>query len=78
MASSIDTELVSAANKTRKKKREPIILPPGIALNTFGRVTNIREGPALSASLSPPENSKTAGIIIRPARKAITVSNISI
>ena len=56
IASSIDIELVSAANSTRKKNIVPIILPAGRALNTFGKVTNIRDGPDCSASLSPPEN----------------------
>ena len=46
--------------------------------NTFGRVTNIRLGPLPRASLLPPENTNTAGIIINPARKAIPVSKSSI
>ena len=44
---------------------------------TFGIVTNISDGPACKTSGSPPENAKTAGIIIRPAIIAIPVSNIS-
>ena len=44
---------------------------------TFGIVINIRDGPACSVSGSPPENAKTAGMIIRPAMIAIAVSKIS-
>ena len=38
---------------------------------------NINAGPACSVSGSPPENAKTAGIIISPAIIAIAVSNTS-
>ena len=46
--------------------------------NTLGRVMNISEGPAFSFSGSPLKKENTAGIIIRPARKAIAVSKTSI
>ena len=69
---------VIAARNTIKKNAVPIIVPPGIESNTLGSVTNISPGPCPSALSSPPEKAKTAGIIIRPARNAIPVSNISI
>ena len=70
-------ELVTAANSTNKKNTIPIAVPKPILAKTFGMVINIREGPACSVSGSPPENAKTAGIIIRPAMIAIAVSKIS-
>jgi len=53
------------------------MLPNDILANTFGIVINIKEGPAFSVSGFPPEKANTAGIIIKPARKAINVSIIS-
>ena len=54
----------------------PIHAPP-MEEKTFGRVTNIRAGPLLRAAASPPEKANTAGMIISPARIAISVSKIS-
>lgn len=71
-------EEVKAANNTGIKNTVPITPPIGIPLNTFGKVMNINPGPALSADLSPPENAKTPGITMSPARKAMPVSNSSI
>ena len=78
MVSIREMELVSAANRTRKKNAPPISCPPGIDRKTFGSVMNIRPGPAPIADSSPPEKTKTAGMIIRPARNAINVSKNSI
>ena len=78
MVSISEMEEVSAANSTRKKNRPPMNCPPGIDRKTFGRVMNIRPAPAPMADSSPPENTNTAGIIIRPARNAISVSKNSI
>ena len=45
-ASMTDMALVMAAKRTMAKKSAPITLPIGpIARKTFGRETNIREGP---------------------------------
>ena len=73
-----DIEDVRAASKTKIKNTAPIIFPPDIEAKTFGSVINISFGPALRASLFPPENAKTAGIIIIPEIKATAVSNSSI
>ena len=70
-------ELVTAANSTSTKNRIPTAVPNPMLANTFGIVINIRDGPACSVSGSPPENAKTAGMIIRPAIIAIAVSKIS-
>ena len=78
MVSIKEIDEVNAANKTKTKKTQPTISPNGILLNTFGKVTNIRPGPAFNADWSPPEKAKTEGIIIRPAKNAIPVSKISI
>ena len=43
-----EMEDVSAAKSTSRKKTVPITPPIGMLLNTFGRVMNIRLGPALS------------------------------
>ena len=69
---------VSAAKNTSRKKIVPITPPNFMLANTLGRVMNIRPGPAFNAERSPPENANTAGMIIRPARNAIPVSNNSI
>ena len=69
---------VSAAKKTRMKNSVPTNPPKGIDSNTRGRVMNMSPGPALILLGSPPLNATTAGIIIRPASKAIPVSKISI
>ena len=73
-----EIEEVSAANRTSRKKALPINPPNGMLANTFGSVINIKLGPALNCAWSPPEKTKTAGTIIRPAKKAIPVSKISI
>ena len=70
-------ELVTAANNTNRKNKIPTTVPNPIFANTFGIVMNISAGPACSVSGSPPENAKTAGIIISPAIIAIAVSNTS-
>ena len=62
---------VKAAKNTSRKKIVPIAPPNFMLANTFGSVMNISPGPALSAERSPPENANTAGMIIRPARKAM-------
>ena len=62
-----------------KKKLEKgmTILPKNpMDSNTLGKVINIRLGPEDIPSV--PRKTKTAGIIIIPARKAIAVSKISI
>ena len=69
---------VRAAKNTSMKKMVPMTPPNFILANTFGRVMNISPGPAFRAERSPPENANTAGIIIRPARNAMPVSNSSI
>ncbi len=76
-ASRIETEDVSAANRTITKKTIPINVPiPPMAPNTFGSVTNIRLGPADMPSV--PRNAYTVGTIIIPARNATSESKISI
>ena len=69
--------LVRAASSTRRKKVKPAIPPKPMLANTFGRVINIRDGPACRVSGAPPEKANTAGMIIRPASRAIAVSKIS-
>ena len=54
-------ELVTAANRTRRKNRIPVPVPNPMPANTFGSVMNMREGPAWRVSGSPPEKAKTAG-----------------
>ena len=66
---------VMAAKKTRMKKIRPIIVPPNISSNTLGKAINIIPAPGFCISIPAAE---TAGTIIRPARKAMPVSNISI
>ena len=73
-----EIEEVNAAKKTSRKKMAPRISPIGILLNTFGRVMNIREGPAFKFSKFPSEKMKTEGTIIRPAKNAKPVSKNSI
>ena len=70
-------ELVSAANSTSRKNRMPIGVPRPMESKTLGIVMNIRDGPAFSASGSPPENANTAGMIMSPAIMAMAVSKIS-
>ena len=67
---------VRAAKNTRMKNVAPMKPPAVMLLNTLGSVMNIRPGPAFRAS--GPMNENTAGIIIRPARNAIAVSNRAI
>lgn len=75
--SMMEIQEVRAANATMMKKTRPISAPARpIALNTFGRDTNIRLGP--EAMPSVPENTNTAGMIISPARNATPVSKNSI
>ena len=53
-ASKMETELVSAAKSTIKKKMEPKILPAKpISANTLGSATNISPGPALDKPSLP-------------------------
>ena len=47
-----------------------------MAANTLGREMNIKLGPALIPSV--PEKTKTAGMIMAPAKRATPVSKISI
>ena len=75
--SSKEIDDVSAANSTRIKKTAPMALLKAILLKTFGSITNIREGPFANIEESPLENTKTAGTIIKPARKATPVSKHS-
>ena len=70
-------ELVIAANSTSTKNKIPTPVPSPMLSNTFGIVININDGPACRVSGFPPENAKTAGIIISPAIMAIAVSKIS-
>ena len=68
---------MTAANATIMKNISPTISPAiPISLNTFGSDINISPGPADMPSR--PINTYTAGIIIRPARNATSVSKISI
>ena len=78
MVSIREMEEVSAAKMTSRKKAAPTAFPNCMLSNTFGSMTNIRLGPLCRILGSPPEKTKTAGITIRPARKAIAVSKISI
>lgn len=73
-----EIEDVRAAKNTNMKNVVPINPPIGMLLNTFGSVMNISPGPAFKFSAVPPEKANTAGITISPAKKAITVSKISI
>ena len=74
-----EMEEVIAAKKTSRKNSVPTTPPiDPMALKTWGRVMNIRPGPALIPSAEPPLNATTEGMMIRPARRAIPVSNISI
>ena len=76
IASKIETAEVNAAKRTITKKINPIKSPNFPSeLKTFGNVMNISPGPADIPSV--PENAKTAGIIIIPAKTAIPVSKIS-
>ena len=70
-------ELVTAANSTSTKNSTPTTVPSPMLAKTFGIVMNISAGPACSVSGSPPENANTAGMIIRPAMTAMSVSKIS-
>ena len=55
----------------------PMAVPKPMESKTLGIVMNISDGPAFSASGSPPEKANTAGMIIRPAMMAMAVSKIS-
>ena len=54
--------VVTAAKDMNRKNRKPHNLPPDMALNTFGSVTNTRPGPLSAATLKE----KQEGNIIRP------------
>lgn len=69
-----EVALVMAAKSTRKKKTIAQIIPPGIELNTVGRVWKIRLGPAPTSTL----NAAHAGKIAKPASKAAPESIIGI
>jgi len=73
-ASNILIREVIPAKQTDKKKRTENSLPIGICLNTFGKVINIKDGPA-DGSI-PKAN--TAGIIASAASSAAIVSKISV
>ena len=75
--SSSEMEEVSAASNTKIKNTAAITLEKAILSNTFGSITNIKDGPFASMDESPFENTNTAGTIISPARKATPVSKIS-
>ena len=77
-ASRSEIEEVSAAKSTRMKNKLPTINPigEGKLINTLGKTTNIRPGPADNSSWDP--NANTAGIITSPARIAMIESNIII
>ena len=64
--------VVTAAKDMNRKNRKPHNLPPDMALNTFGSVTNTRPGPLSAATLKE----KQEGNIIRPAIKATQVSRM--
>ena len=68
---------MTAANSTSTKNSTPTTVPSPMLAKTFGIVMNISAGPACSVSGSPPENANTAGMIIRPAITAMSVSKIS-
>ena len=55
------------------KNSEPIILPAGITLKMFGKVINIRSGPALTGL----PKAKHAGKIIKPEVNATKVSKLA-
>ena len=62
--SSSEMEEVSAASNTKIKNTAAITLEKAILLNTFGSITNIKDGPFASMDESPFENTNTAGTII--------------
>ncbi len=73
-----DMAEVSAAKSTSAKNIVPIIGPAAPMLpKTLGIVINISDGPAFIAASFPPENTNTAGTIIRPASIAIPESKSS-
>lgn len=61
----------TAAKTINRKNKVPQILPPLIALNTFGSVTKIRLGPSPGST----PYAKHDGKIINPAINATNVSN---
>ena len=69
---------VSGEYCTKTKKALPITEPNCICANTLGRAINIKDGPAPKVAGLPPEKANTAGMIIKPAKKAIPVSKNSI
>ena len=72
-----DTQEVSAANPIIRKNAIATGRPnTPMASKTFGSEINIRLGPEAIPSF--PRNTKTAGMIIIPARNATPVSKISI
>jgi hypothetical protein len=62
---------VTAAQKSKTKNAQEIILPQGICENIFGKVTKTRPAPEFGSIL----NENTAGKIIIPARIAKAVSD---
>ena len=54
---------------TRMKNTKPMMPPAApMLLNTCGRITNMRDGPAFCATASPePSAANVAGTTIRPA-----------
>ena len=72
-----DTHEVSAAKPSIKKNAIPTKRPAApIEANTFGSERNVRLGPEVIPSV--PRKTNTAGMIIRPDKKATPVSKISI
>ena len=77
MVSTNEIAEVNAAKNTRMKKTAPTACPNGMLINTWGIVINKRLEPEFNTFASPPENTNTAGRIIRPDKNAIPVSNNS-
>ena len=71
MFSSTAMTVVRAAKLMKIKKSIPHSWPPGILLNTLGRVTNTRPGPEPAST----SKAKQAGKMMRPAMSATTVSS---
>ena len=71
MFSSTAMTVVRAAKLMKIKKSMPHSWPPGILLNTLGRVTNTRPGPEPAST----SKAKQAGKMMRPAMSATNVSS---
>ena len=75
--SSTEIQDVRVAKIVVTKNKRPTKVPAfPMAANTLGREMNIKLGPALIPSV--PEKTKTAGMIMAPAKRATPVSKISI